>query len=288
MFQQISRAVLLLIILIFVIGCGEENTPPVLEAIPDVTLNIDTAADVEVIVTDTDDDTHSLRATSDNTSIATVSVNDTTITISTFVEGVTTITVTAEDDNAESPPVTFQVSVKANNSPVLEAIPDVTLTAGVRFEVTVNFTDADADDTHSILPTSSDTKIVEFSTRYRGDFPIVGDSVGTTTITVQVEDSSGVNNAKSNTVSFQVTVEPYIDLGLCVVGMTLEPGQSCTYFVDQTEVVFSVNDEYGCIQSRKADGTLGPVSLCAYPDIDRAGFRADKWGDRKWDIERLP
>ena len=81
MFQQISRAVLLLIILIFVIGCGEENTPPVLEAIPDVTLNIDTAADVEVIVTDTDDDTHSLRATSDNTSIATVSVNDTTITI---------------------------------------------------------------------------------------------------------------------------------------------------------------------------------------------------------------
>ena len=97
----------------------------------------------------------------------------------------------------------------------------------------VNFTDADADDTHSILPTSSDTKIVEFSTRYQGDFPIVGDLVGTTTITVQVEDSSGVNNAKSNTVSFQVTVEPYIDLGLCVVGMTLEPGQSCTYFVDQ-------------------------------------------------------
>ena len=52
------------------------------------------------------------------------------------MEGVTTITVTAEDDNAESPPVTFQVTVKANNSPVLEAIPDVTLTAGVRFEVT--------------------------------------------------------------------------------------------------------------------------------------------------------
>ena len=283
------------ILIIGIIGCGEGvNNQPVIEEISDVTLNVDTESAVEVNVTDTDPrDTHSVRASSNDTAIATVSVNDTTLTISTIVEGVTTITVSAEDDsgvsNAMATPVTFQVTVKANSQPVLEAIPDVTIRAGIRFEVNLNITDADVDDTHSIWPSSSDRKIVEMSRGFKSKIlPIVGDSEGITTISVYVKDDSGVSNAESTPVTFQVTVEPYVDKGLCVVGMTLSPGESCTYFVDATEVVFFVNDELGCIQARLADGTLGGVSLCAYPDIDRARFTADKNHDKSWTIERLP
>ena len=183
------------------------------------------------------------------------------------------------------------ITLKANSQPVLEAISDMTIRAGIRFEVNLNITDADVDDTHTIWPSSSDRSIVELGSGFKGNIlPIVGDSEGMTTISVYVKDDSGVSNAESTPVTFQVTVEPYVDKGFCAVGMTLEPGESCTYFVDQTEVVFSVNDDLGCLQTRLADRTLGGISLCASPDINRAGFRAEKinYNEKSWTIKRLP
>ena len=74
------------------------------------------AATVDVHITDVDvDDVHTIGAFSDDTAVATVSVRDSTLSITGMVVGTATITVFATDnteqDNAAAVPVTFEVTV---------------------------------------------------------------------------------------------------------------------------------------------------------------------------------
>ncbi len=102
------------------IGCGffDDNSQPEIESVTDQTLYVNDEAKVELSVIDEDtDDTHNIDVTSDNTSIATASVSDTTLTIIGISAGITTITVSVTDDssedNAAAIPVTFRVTVNA-------------------------------------------------------------------------------------------------------------------------------------------------------------------------------
>ena len=102
------------------IGCGffDNNSQPKVSSITDQTLYVNDETKVELNITDEDvDDTHTINAVSDDTSVAIVSENDTTLTITAIAAGVTTITVTVTDDSSEddavSLPVTFRVTVKA-------------------------------------------------------------------------------------------------------------------------------------------------------------------------------
>ena len=280
------------------IGCGQEgNSQPVIESIPDIKLNVDAESTVVVNITDADlRDTHSIRASSDDKAIAIVSVNNTTLSISsTLAGGVTTITVSATDDsgqdNAESTPVTFQVSVEANSQPVInKPIPDITLTAGTKVEVEVSVTDADVDDTHTVNASSDNSTVVDlgyFSTILK----IYGETEGVAIVTASVYDDSGVNNAKSIPVTFQVTVEPYVNKGRCAVGMVLEAGESCTYFADGAEVLFYVDNDLGCRGTETAEGKR--LRLCVSPEIERddffnTRFAAQKNADESWTVKRIP
>ncbi len=280
------------------IGCGQEdNSQPVIESIPDIKLNVDAESTVVVNITDADlRDTHSIRASSDDKAIAIVSVNNTTLSISsTLAGGVTTITVSATDDsgqdNAESTPVTFQVSVEANSQPVInKPIPDITLTAGTKVEVEVSVTDADVDDTHTVNASSDNSTVVDlgyFSTILK----IYGETEGVAIVTASVYDDSGVNNAKSIPVTFQVTVEPYVNKGRCAVGMVLEAGESCTYFADGAEVLFYVDNDLGCRGTETAEGKR--LRLCVSPEIERddffnTRFAAQKNANESWTVKRIP
>ena len=75
-----------------------------------------TETTVEVNVIDSDvDDTHTISASSGDTAIATVSVSNTALVIRGIAAGEITVTIFATDDsgqdNAESEPITFQVTV---------------------------------------------------------------------------------------------------------------------------------------------------------------------------------
>ena len=108
------------------IGCGafeDDNSQPSIRTITDQTLDVDDKITVEVNLTDADiDDIHTINASSDDTIVATVSVNDTSVTITGKTEGMTTITVSATDDsgqdNAAATPVTFKVTVNLPPPPV--------------------------------------------------------------------------------------------------------------------------------------------------------------------------
>ena len=169
---------ILLLTAFILVGCGEDgednnklmedNNQPVIEAIPDKIIDAGVEGTVEVNITDVDvDDTHTIRASSNDKAIATVSAKHTTLTINGIAGGMTKITVSATDDsgqeNASATPIVFQVTVDANSQPVIKAIPDATLDAGAESTVAVNITDADVGDTHTISASSDDTAIAAVS-----------------------------------------------------------------------------------------------------------------------------
>ena len=113
---------------IFVVGCGEVddeaeaedefvvNNPPSIGAIPDQTVDVGSTVEVEVTITDADvGDAHTIKASSDDTTIAAVSVDGASLTITGKAAGTATITVTATDNsrqnNAKANPVMFKVRV---------------------------------------------------------------------------------------------------------------------------------------------------------------------------------
>ena len=91
------------------------NDRPVVADIDDQKVKIRAEKTVTVTVTDEDDDEHTVRATSDDTSIATVSETGNPLTLTGVAAGIATIRVTATDDsgapNAESAPVPFAAKV---------------------------------------------------------------------------------------------------------------------------------------------------------------------------------
>ena len=196
------------------VGCGEieeENNQPVIAAIPDRTLDVGDTLRMEVRVTDADsDDTHTIRAVSIDASVATTAVNGSTLSIRGMRDGMTTITVDATDDsgqeNAAATPVSFRVSVKKNNQPVIAAISDQAVDVGDERAIAVNLTDADADDTHTIKAVSDNTSIATVSVN-NATLTLTGRAGGMTTITVSATDDSGQDNAAAKPLTFKVIVD---------------------------------------------------------------------------------
>ena len=118
-----KTAMLILLSVLFsvpfvLIGCGvlDNNSQPEIELITDKTLGVGDERAVDVYITDADvDDIHTINASSDNPSVAMVSVNEDFLTITGNAVGEAIITVSATDDsgqnNAEAIPVTFKVVV---------------------------------------------------------------------------------------------------------------------------------------------------------------------------------
>ena len=226
--KYVTKILTLSLICLAVAGCGadeDDNTQPVLEAIADRTIDVGDETSVEININDADvDDTHTVRASSDDMAIATVSVKNTTLTINGIADGMTTITVNVTDDsgqeNAAATPILFQVTVDANVQPALEAIADRTIDVGDELSVKININDADFDDTHTVRASSADAAIAAVSVTDT-TLTINGIADGTTTITVNVTDDSGQENAAATPLTFRVTVnEPYTPFE----GLIVAPG----------------------------------------------------------------
>ena len=131
---KISRSILTSVLLgvsATLFSCGtfeDDNNQPSIGTIADntitadqtLTLAVDSRRTVEFFITDADDDdTHTISATSEDSTVAIVSVNkrthDTTLTITGIAVGSTTVTLTATDDsgedNAIAKPVFLNVTV---------------------------------------------------------------------------------------------------------------------------------------------------------------------------------
>ena len=208
-----------------------------------------------------------------------------------------------------------------NGQPIIDPINDKTLDAGDNRSVNVYVTDADVDDTHTISAFSNDTSIATVSVDEEA-LTITGIAVGMTTITVSATDDSGQDNAAAIPVTFEVTVNPpapqvtlgfginqppsaLIDNGACAVGMTLKPGESCSYDSNEpfAEIIFFVlPDGTACREQvpllrgqLEIPEQFRPRNLkfCVGWDIERDDFFNTSFSARKnpngsWTIKNVP
>ncbi len=183
-----------------------------------------------------------------------------------------------------------------NSQPLIETITDKTLSVGDKTTVEVTITDADADDMHVIRASSDATTVSTVSVR-DATLTITGKAAGTATITVSATDDSGQGNAEAIPVSFRVAVDEFIERGTCIPGMTLKPGESCSY---GRGVTFYVRqDGTVCRESelpvyREVLGVNVRVDkICGDYDIERddsfgTNFAASKNPDGSWTIDQSP
>ena len=210
-----------------------------------------------------------------------------------------------------------------NSQPSIETITDQTLDVGDAATVDVHITDVDVDDVHTIGAFSDDTAVATVLVR-DSTLSITGMAVGTATVTVSVTDYSGQDNAVAVPVTFEVTVnEPpptetfevgiglnqppssFIDKGACTVGMTLKPGEGCSYDSNDSfaEIIFSVLPD-GTMCREQVPLFRGQLEIpeqfrprnlkfCVEWNIERdnffgTSFSATKNPDGSWTIEDVP
>ena len=176
-----------------------------------------------------------------------------------------------------------------NSQPELDTITDQTLYVSDEVKIELNIIDEDMDDTH-IIDVSSDNTTVATASVADTTLTIIGVAAGTATITVSVTDDSSEDNAAATPVTFQVTINKLINRGVCLVGMTLKPGESCRYGRDpfgEADIVFSVH------QDGRSCRTRIELKLCVIADIEQddffgTNFAANKNPDGTWAIASVP
>ena len=206
-----------------------------------------------------------------------------------------------------------------NSQPSIETITDKTVDVGGTRKARVYITDADVDDTHIINASSDDTNIATVSVD-EDSLTITGNGVGRAIITVSATDNSGQDSAAAVPVTFEVTVEvplpstqigiginqppsSFIDKGPCTVGMTLKPGEGCSYDDDSlAELIFFVREDGTACREQvpkvirfEIPEDLRPrrLKFCVEWDIEQddafeTSFAASKNPDGSWTIENIP
>ena len=201
----------------FTVTVNPANRAPVANGtIPDSTKKIghsDYEVDLSGYFTDADSDTLTYHAVSSDTSKATVSLSDATLSVTPVAVGTSTITTTATDPDGELATQTFTMTVNpANRAPVSTSqIPDQSMVAGINLSLDLSgyFSDADGDTltyavtipaVHHISTTFPiASHIVTFSTPPQS-------LVAPVTVTVTDPDGASVSQTFNLTVSRQPTV----------------------------------------------------------------------------------
>lgn len=195
--------------------------PMISMEIGDVTLTHPEAShEIELSSHFSDEDMESLSfsAQSSSVQVATVNVNESTLTVQGVNAGTTTITVTAADELGVE--VTTSFMVRVNAVPVLSmAIDDVILKnpeASRDIDLSNNFSDADATDSLTYSASSEDEEIATVSID-GSTLTVAGVSPGTTAITVTATDDLGA----SVTGTFNVRVNAVPMVSMVIDDMTL-------------------------------------------------------------------
>ena len=186
------------------------NSRPAVGAMADRTVSNGAVHTVTVPVSDADaGDAHTLSASSDDTSVASVTTSARYAYLRGVGRGTATITVAATDDsgagNAESAPETFRATVP-NSRPSVDPV-TVTVAVGETVTLEPGITDPDAGDTHTVAASSADASIATMAVSGTR-LTITGVAPGGTTVTVAAMDDSGASNATSEPATFAVTVTP--------------------------------------------------------------------------------
>ena len=209
---KISLLLLVGLMSIFPLAAIADNQPPqAVGAIVPVTLIAGSSAatvDLSGSFSDPDGDALTYSAQSSNTGVVTVSVINSTITITPVAAGVTTVIVIVQDTGGLT--ITQNITITVNPAPnrapvVVETINPLTLTAGdspTTMDMTDKFSDPDGDAlTYTAVSTDTRVATASVSNATLGITPV---AEGTTTVMIMVQDTEGLTITRNVT----VTVNP--------------------------------------------------------------------------------
>ncbi len=183
------------------------RAPTVSAAVLDQSVEEGTEVTVDVsgAFSDPDGDALSYEATSDPSSVATVSVSGSDVTVTGVAPGSATVTVTATDPGDLSATQTFEVTViSANRVPAVSAaVLDQSVEEGTEVTVDVSGAFSDPDGDALSYEATSDPSSVATVSVSGSDVTVTGVAPGSATVTVTATDPGDL----SATQTFEVTVE---------------------------------------------------------------------------------
>ena len=179
--------------------------PLAVGSIPVRTIPVGEAETVEVAsyFSDPDGDALSYEAMSSNAGIATVSVEDGSVTVSALAKGVVTVTVAARDPQDLIAQQRFQVTVPNRAPEAVAAIPAQTVFAGETASVDASAYFSEPDGDPLTYSAASSAAAVVAASVSGSTLTISAIAVGTATVTITARDPDGLEA----TSSFGVTIE---------------------------------------------------------------------------------
>ncbi|MEP0764597.1 MAG: hypothetical protein HRF48_17830, partial [Chloroflexota bacterium] len=196
----------------FAVTVSAPNTNPVIQPVSDQTVNVGASLSVPVSASDPDGDAVTLTAVSDNPGVATAFAGGPgEVILGGVAPGTATILVDASDGRGGSASLSFLVAVQGvNNAPVIQPIPDQSLSVGETIAVAVSISDPDGDPL-VVSAVAQNTGVVFSEMPGTDTITLQGLAEGVTAIDVYADDNKG----GLTTATFTVTVSsapPSFDL----------------------------------------------------------------------------
>ena len=195
----------------FTVTVNQPNrAPTVANAVDDQSVAVNATANVDVsaVFNDLDNDTLTLSASSSDTATATASLSGTTLTLTGVALGTAQVTLTAADGNGGQASDTFDVTVTSSAPVVANPIANAKVGPGLTrdIDLTPVFSDPDGD-TLTYSASSSNTGRVTVSLT-DATLTVRGSALGTATVTVTAEDTSGASVSNQFDVTVQNAIKP--------------------------------------------------------------------------------
>jgi uncharacterized protein YraI len=191
----------------FTVTVVQPNRDPVIEPIPDLTLNVGEVRDVFFAASDPDGDPLlNVVALPDNPAVVTAFVAAPgTLNLTALAPGSSAVTLSLEDGRGGTASIAFTVTVvQPNRDPVIEPIADVTLNAGEVRDVFFAASDPDGDPLLNVVALPDNPAVVTAFVSAPGTLNLTALAPGSSAVTLSLEDGRG-GTARA---AFTVTVSP--------------------------------------------------------------------------------
>lgn len=241
----------------FTVDVTAANQPPSISAIDSQTCEIGDTLTIPLNVADTDSDSLSVTALSDNEAVVQITGADTaTLNVTCLSDGFATISVNVDDGQGGTNATAFTVNVSVpNQSPTITPIDPQTCESNQPLVVNYSATDPE-NDFLTTTAASSDTGIAIATVTDAFSIAVQCLSPGTATITVSTDDGRGGTASADFTVTVSApnqmpTIDP-IAAQTCEVGQTL----TVAYFAidpDGTPLTTNVSSDNPAISASLAD-----------------------------------
>jgi uncharacterized protein YjdB len=188
----------------FIVTVEEQpNTAPAIQAVGAQTVVAGETITVPISASDTEGDTITIAATSDNPGVAAATANGSDVVINGVSAGTANIFVDATDSKgAAAASISFVITVTGtNNAPVMEPVGDQSLTVGQEISVPVTVSDPDGN-TIVLTAISQNAGVVTAQAVGTDTIVLQGIAEGVTVVDLTADDANG----GVTTASFNVTV----------------------------------------------------------------------------------